>query len=147
MHPSSAHSRSHRGWHAGLSQGGADRRDLADGEVSGQAEATMTTTVTPWTQWCTCGGCGAREAGRRRALQSGAWVVAGEAFPATTWWMEALGSNSDVVRCSCAWKEAERWSGGAGPAEQCALVSHAQLVRGIPGDGGVITSYQGEHRM
>jgi hypothetical protein len=46
-----------------------------------------------------------------------AWFIADEAFPGTARWMEALGSNGDAVRCSCARKEGERWSGGAGPAE------------------------------
>jgi hypothetical protein len=44
-------------------------------------------------------------------------------------------------------KWGERWSGGAGPAEQCAPMSRAQLRREIPGDGGLNTAYHGEHRI
>jgi hypothetical protein len=39
------------------------------------------------------------------------WVIAGEAFMATTRWVEVLGSISDTVRCSCTRKEGGRWSG------------------------------------
>jgi hypothetical protein len=47
--------------------------------------------------------------------------ITGEAFSATAKWMEALGSNNDAVRCSCARKEGERWNGGVDPLSRVLL--------------------------
>jgi hypothetical protein len=64
-------------------RGGADWRNLADGEVSGQTKVSQMTTLTPRTRSCTCGGqwsSGDRSppcmAERRRG-----WSLAGHSWP------------------------------------------------------------------
>jgi hypothetical protein len=47
--------------------------------------------------------------------------------------------------CSCARKEGEKWSGGAGPAAQCAPVNRAELRRAIAVVVSLAKAYQGEH--
>jgi hypothetical protein len=72
-------------------------------------------------------------------------VPSGTSFPATTRQKEVPGSYSCAMRCSCARKVGERWSGGAGPAVQCALVNRAKLRRAISATVSLAKAYQGEH--
>jgi hypothetical protein len=74
--------------------------------------------------------------GRRRWGVPGQGVVRGGA-------LKFQHDEVELVRT----KWGEKWSGGAGPVEQYAPVSHAQLRRDIPGDGGLTIGYQGKHRM
>jgi hypothetical protein len=71
--------------------------------------------------------------------------VIGHLVPGPTRQKEVPGSYSCAVRCSCARKAGERWSGGTGPAVQCALVNRAKLWRAIAATVSLAKAYQGEH--
>jgi hypothetical protein len=72
-------------------------------------------------------------------------VPSGTPFPAKTRQKEASESFSGAVRCSCVREEGERWSGGARPAAQCALVNRAEVRRAIAATVSLAKAYQDEH--